>query len=182
MTTAEVPHLVLIGLMGAGKSTVGQVCAERLRRPFVDTDALVETAAGAPVREVFAAEGESGFRAREAVAVADAVASPEPLVIACGGGAVLDPANRRALAANGFVIWLRAAPEALAARVGTDDRDRPLLAGGTSVATLARLARLRADAYAVSAHATVDTDDLRVGEVADRVLAAFAAREARERA
>jgi len=175
------PHLILIGLMGAGKTTVGQVCAQRLGRPFVDTDALVEAAAGASVREVFAAEGESGFRAREVVAVADAVASPEPLVIACGGGAVLDPANRRALSAHGFVVWLRASPEALGARVG-DDHDRPLLAGGPSVATLTRLARLRAGAYEATADAAVDTDDVAVADVADRVLAALATRDARERA
>src|SRR4051794_41193739 len=88
-------HLVLIGLMGAGKTTVGRRCAEALGRSFVDTDDLVSTQAGASVPEVFVAEGEAGFRARERAAIADAVASPEPLVIACGGGAVVDGADRR---------------------------------------------------------------------------------------
>jgi shikimate kinase len=172
--SAAAPHLVLVGLMGAGKTTVGQVCARRLHRGFVDTDALVETAAGASVAEIFAAETEAGFRAREATAVADAVASPDPLVIACGGGAVLDPANRAALRAAGFVVWLRASPAELGTRVD-DGTARPLLAGGRSVATLERLAALRADAYAAAAHAEVDTDGLPVDEVADAVLAAYEA-------
>jgi shikimate kinase len=169
-----VRHLVLVGLMGSGKTTVGAVCADRLGRPFVDTDALVETAAGATVQDVFAAEGEPGFRAREAVAVADAVASPVPLVIACGGGAVLDPANRRALRAGGFVVWLRASPDVLGERVGAA-AGRPLLAGGRSVATLEHLAALRADAYAAAAHASVETDGASVDQVADSVLRELAA-------
>src|SRR5215218_1804667 len=76
-------HLVLVGLMGAGKTTVGKRCAEVLGRPFVDTDELVVSVAGIPFDELWAAEGEAGFRARERVAVADAAASPAPLVIAC---------------------------------------------------------------------------------------------------
>jgi shikimate kinase len=165
-------HLVLVGLMGAGKTTVGKVCAERLGRGFVDTDDLVEAGAGVAVADVFAAEGESGFRAREAAAVADAVASPEPLVIACGGGAVLDPANRRALRNAGVVVWLRASPDELGARVG-EGSGRPLLAGGRSVATLERLAALRAGAYEEAAHVAVDTDGRTVDEVADTVLTRF---------
>ena len=90
-------HLVLVGLMGAGKTTVGRRCAKRLERPFVDTDELVVAAAGVPFAELWSAEEEAGFRVRERAAVADAAASPEPLVIACGGGAVLDSENRRAL-------------------------------------------------------------------------------------
>ena len=114
---SDVRHLVLVGLMGAGKTTVGQVCARRLGRGFVDTDALVEAAAGATIPELFAAEGEAGFRARERTAIADAMASPEPLVIACGGGAMVDPENRRTVRHGGVVIWLQAPPDVLAARV-----------------------------------------------------------------
>ena len=162
-------HLVLVGLMGAGKTSVGARCAAALGRPFVDTDELVEATAGQTVSEIFGSEGEAGFRARERTAVADACASPEPLVIACGGGAVLDPENRAAMRAHGVVVWLRASPERLAERVGSGD-GRPLLGGGTPVETLERLAVLRAAAYEATAHVAIDTDGIGVDEVTSRVM------------
>jgi shikimate kinase len=165
--------LVLVGMMGSGKTTVGEVCAAQLHRPFFDTDALVEAMAGSTVADIFRDEGEAGFRARERAAVADALASPTPLVIACGGGAVVDGENRAALRRAGFVVWLDAPAEVLAARVG-DDTTRPLLAGGIPVTTLTRLAHLRADAYRAAAHAVVDaTGD--AASVTAAVLEAFAA-------
>jgi len=167
-----VTHLVLVGLMGSGKSSVGEHCATLLGRPFVDTDELVAATAGATVPEIFAAQGETGFRALERTAVADVCASPEPLVIACGGGAVLDPDNRRQLRDHGVVVWLRAGTDELARRVGAGD-GRPLLQGGSPAATLARLAELRAPAYEAVAHVVVDTDGLEVGAVTDRVLEEF---------
>jgi shikimate kinase len=167
-------HLVLVGLMGAGKTSVGRRCAQRLDRPFVDTDDLVETATGMRVAEVFETQGEETFRAIERTAVADAAASPEPLVIACGGGAVLDPESRRALRAAGLVVWLRASPEVLGGRVGRQPGTRPLLRGAPPAATLERLAVLRADAYEAAAHEVVDTDNRTQDAVADAVLAAFA--------
>jgi shikimate kinase len=162
-------HLVLVGLMGAGKTSVGARCAAALGRPFVDTDELVEATAGRTVRDIFVTEGEGGFRARERAAVADACASPEPLVIACGGGAVLDAENRAAMRDHGVVVWLRASPERLAERVGSGE-GRPLLDGGAPVETLERLAALRAAAYVAAAHVTIDTDGLGVDDVASRVM------------
>src|SRR5690348_1612699 len=106
--SARGSHVVLVGLMGAGKTTVGHRCAALLGRDFVDTDELIVSTAGVPFDELWAAEGEAGFRARERVAVIDAASSPTPLVIACGGGAVLDADNRRVLRASGFVVWLDA--------------------------------------------------------------------------
>jgi shikimate kinase len=170
--SARAPHLVLVGLMGAGKSTVGARCAARLGRELVDTDDLVELHARASVAEIFASDGEAGFRARERAAVADAVASPGALVVSCGGGAVIDAANRAALRAGGVVVWLDGPSDVLAARVA-GDTGRPLLASGDRVATLDRLARLRADAYEACAHARVDTTSLDIDEVADRVLACY---------
>ena len=163
------PHLVLVGLMGAGKSSVGKRCAELLHRPFVDTDDLVVAAAGVPFDELWAAEGESGFRARERVAVADAAASPTPLVIACGGGAVLDPDNRRVLRAGGVVVWLEAPPAVLASRLVGDDT-RPLLASGDRATTLTRLADTRAAAYEATADVRIATDGRTVEEAAAAVL------------
>jgi shikimate kinase len=170
--------LVLVGMMGAGKTSVGRECAAELSRPFVDTDELVEATAGLRVAEIFESQGESGFRALERVAVADVCASPEPLVIACGGGAVLDPDSRRLLRESGVVIWLRAEPSVLSGRVGASGAVRPLLAGSGSApaaVTLERLAELRADVYAAAAHVVVDTDDQSVAEVAAAVVRAFAA-------
>ena len=165
-------HLVLIGLMGAGKTTVGSVCAQRLDRAFVDTDDVVTTTARMSVDEIFSTEGEAAFRRRERDAVADVCASPVPLVIACGGGAVLDPENRRALRACGVVVWLRAPAATLVSRVG-DGATRPLLRDDPAAA-LRRLERLREPAYEAAAHLQVDTDGLAVAQVADAVLSAFA--------
>jgi len=162
-------HLVLVGLMGAGKTTVGERCARRLDRPFVDTDEIVVATSGQTVAELFATEGEAGFRARERAALVDACAAPEPLVVACGGGAVLDAENRATMRAAGVVVWLRASPGQLADRVG-DGAGRPLLAGAPSVETLERLAALRAPAYEAAAHVVVDTDGLAPDAVAGRVL------------
>jgi shikimate kinase len=162
-------HLVLVGLMGAGKTTVGKRCAQLLGRSFVDTDAVVETATGKTVAEIFFDDGEARFRELERDAVADVCASPEPLVIGCGGGAVLDPTTRRRLHAVGLVVWLRASPPVLGRRVGRD-RTRPLL-GGSPEAVLERLATLRAPAYEAAADVVVDTDGRTVDEAADAVIA-----------
>jgi shikimate kinase len=167
-------HLVLVGLMGAGKTTVGLRCADLLDRPFVDTDELVVAAAGVPFDDIWAAEGEAGFRARERVAVADAAASPAPLVISCGGGAVLDDDNRRALRATGVVVWLVASSAELASRLVHDD-SRPLLAGGDKTATLARLGRVREPSYEAAAHLQVDTEGRSVDEAAAAVVEEYRA-------
>jgi shikimate kinase len=164
-------HLVLIGLMGAGKSSVGSVCASRLARDFVDTDDVATALAGMSFDALWETGGEAWFRELEKQAVADVCASPVPLVIACGGGTVLDPDNRRALRAAGVVVWLRAPVDVLAARVG-DGSSRPLLAGDPSAA-LSRLASAREAAYEASADVVVESD-VSVDEVADRVLAEFA--------
>ena len=163
-------HLVLVGLMGAGKTTVGQRCAELLGRAFLDTDQLIEANARMGVADIFQHHGEQQFRVLERDAVDDACASPDALVIACGGGAVLDPENRRRLRACGLVVWLRASPAVLGARVGGGD-DRPLLAGAAPpVTTLERLSAQREPAYEGVAHVQVDTEGRSVDEVAAAVV------------
>ena len=88
-------HVVLVGMMGTGKTTVGRLLADRLGRPFFDSDEMVEARTGHTVAELFAASGESGFRSEESAALADGLADPIPSVIAAAGGVVLDPTNRR---------------------------------------------------------------------------------------
>jgi shikimate kinase len=173
---ARARHLVLIGLMGAGKTTVGRRCAVLLDRPFVDTDDVIEAQIGLPFTEWFATYGEAAFRDLERQAVADVAASPAPLVIACGGGSVVDPDNRRALRASGTVVWLRGSVQVLAARVG-DGATRPLLAGDP-VGALTRLGAMREAAYEAAADEQIDTDGRDVDAVAIDVLDAFRAREA----
>src|SRR5262245_6207675 len=120
-------RVILAGFMGTGKTEVGRRLARSLGWTFVDTDALVESAAGRSISAVFADEGEAAFRAREREAVARACAMTAA-VVAVGGGALLDPENRQRLLAAGPVICLRAQPGELARRLGAA-RDRPLLNG-----------------------------------------------------
>ena len=119
-------RILLVGMMGAGKTTTGQLVARRLGWGYRDSDADVEAATGLTVPELFARDGEAAFRRAEAAVLAGACADPEPSVVSVAGGAVLSPDNRRLIAASGTVVWLRAQPETLAARVG-DGAGRPLL-------------------------------------------------------
>jgi shikimate kinase len=164
-------HLVLVGLMGSGKTTVGEECARRLGRSFVDLDELIMVKAAMPIEDLWNAEGEDRFRVMEREVVEEVCEAPNPLVIACGGGTVVDPDSRRRLRANGKIVWLQAPTAVLAARVGNDPT-RPLLAGDPAGA-LARLASVREAAYTEAADATVDTEGREIDTVADAVLAAF---------
>lgn len=151
-------NLVLCGFMGTGKTAVGRELARLLGRPFVDLDEVIEAAAGCTVAEIFGREGEEGFRRRERAAVAD-LAATAGLVVATGGGVLMDPENRRALAAGGRLVLLTATPAALAARL-QGDAARPLLQGAADPsARIAELLAARAEAY-VGLDPVVDTTDL----------------------
>lgn len=153
-------NVVLVGMMGTGKSTVGRILAQALGWPLVDTDQLVEQRAGRTIPELFALEGEKGFRAREAEAIAWATAQ-DCQVIATGGGAVLLPANREALRKSGVVFWLDAPAVVLYQRTSAQGIDgRPLLAGSEKADPLSKLEALAASrrgAYQAAAHCRVDT-------------------------
>lgn len=151
-----VGHVVLVGLMGAGKTSVGRRVAKALARPFVDCDEALVARTGRTIAEVFASDGETGFRILEADLVADVLGVSEPLVIATGGGAVLDPRTRARLVAPGpLVVWLRAPPTFLVGRV-EERAHRPLLAGADAGDVLARLAAERDPLYAEVADEVLD--------------------------
>jgi len=148
-------NIYLVGMMGAGKTTVGRSLARRLKLRFVDSDHEVEARCGVKIPVVFEIEGEPGFRARETQAIAELTAL-EGIVLATGGGVVLNEDNRRALVAHGTVVYLRATPEHLYERV-RQDRNRPLLAGGDPLERLRELYRARDPLYREVADVVIDT-------------------------
>ena len=162
-------NLVLVGMSGVGKSRVGRLVAERLHWRFVDTDLEIERSTGRSVQEIFAAEGEARFRALEREVIAR-VAGRSGAVIATGGGAILDPANREALFGGNLVVCLEASAEQIAARVARTRERRPLLEGDDPLGAIRALQAQRAPLYAL-AHRAVPTDGRTLGEVAAEVLA-----------
>ena len=162
-------RLVLVGMMGSGKTTVGRQLAARLGWSFLDSDAQVEESTGASVVELFAERGEAAFRAEESRVLAEALATTNPTVVSAAGGVVLAADNRRLLADRGIVVWLRAAPATLAARVGSGT-GRPLLEDDPA-ARLAELDAVRRPLYEEVADVVVDVDDLDASRVTDRILA-----------
>ncbi len=165
--------VILTGFMATGKTEVGQKLAALLGAPFVDTDALVESATGRTIADIFARDGETRFRALERAAV-ERACGVDDAVVATGGGTLHDPDNRRRLAAAGPVVCLTATPEELLRRVG-GGADRPLLAGGDRLARIRELLGARAEAYASAAH-TIDTTGLGVDAVVARVRSLVAGR------
>ena len=177
----RIGHLVLVGMMGSGKSTVGQALAARLSRPFADSDALIEARTGQTVKRIFAERGEAAFRSEESEVLGEALSSATPTVIAAAGGVVLDPGNRRLLRSmppSGVVVWLRAEPVVLAQRVASSvaaGGHRPLLEDDPDGA-LKRLDAVRRPLYEEVADITVDVDHRAVDEVVNIVLRSLEAR------
>ena len=183
------PKLILTGFMATGKSSVGPLVARRLGWEFVDVDSVIVAQAGKPIAQIFADHGEAHFRRLEREVVAHLTGDrrrcplchgPHPEVISTGGGVLLDESNCAALKRAGVIVCLTARPEVVAARVERSKTRRPKLTeGGKS--TLARIKELmdeRVDAYA-RADVQIDTSDLTVDQLADQVIAAFAAHAAR---
>jgi shikimate kinase len=167
------PRILLVGMMGAGKTTTGQLLAASLGWRYCDSDADVEADTGLTVPELFARDGEAAFRQAEATVLTRACEHPLPSVVSVAGGAVLSAENRASIQASGTVVWLRARPETLAARVGDGD-GRPLL-GDDPAEAMVRLSAERAPFYEELAHVVIDVDELEPDEVAERILAAVGA-------
>jgi shikimate kinase len=162
-------HVVLVGLMGVGKSTVARSLGQRLGRPVVDSDAVIESQTGRTVRQIFEAEGEEAFRTLETAALVDALASDVPLVIAAAGGVVLRAENREALRASGAkVVWLSADVDTLIVRV-RGGQHRPAL-DGDPAGTLRRMHETREPLYREVADVIVSVDGRSVSDVIEAIL------------
>jgi shikimate kinase len=152
---SKLDNLYLVGLMGAGKTTVGRMLAKHFGRPFHDSDHEIEARTGVKIPVIFEIEGEAGFRKREETAIAELTAL-SGIVLATGGGAVLSPLNRENLRTNGVVIYLRGTPEHLFERT-RHDRNRPLLQTDNPLARLRELYSQRDPLYREVADIVVDT-------------------------
>jgi shikimate kinase len=148
-------HVVLVGLPGAGKTSVGRRLAKELDRPFADADEQLELAAGQTIPRIFGERGEAAFRRLETEVLTDLLGRPAPLVIAAGGGTVIHERNRLLLVDHAIVIWLRASADFLVGR--TDPTYRPLLADDPEAA-YARLESERTQLYAEVADAVIDVE------------------------
>jgi len=148
-------NIFLVGMMGAGKTSVGKVLARHLGKAFYDSDLVIETRTGVKIPIIFELEGEAGFRAREAAVIAELTAL-ENVVLASGGGAVLDPRNRELLKARGTVVYLRASVNELWNRT-RHDRNRPLLRTADPHARLCELHAQRDPLYREVADLTMET-------------------------
>jgi shikimate kinase len=163
-------HVVLIGMMGSGKTTIGRALADRMHRPFLDTDHLVETRAGRSVREIFADDGEPAFRQLETDALAQAMAHVTHAVVAGAGGIVLSADNRSTLASNATVVWLRARPATLVSRIAPRTvrrgSHRPLI-DEDPLGRITALIQERTALYEQVADYVIDVDDLNKTAVLD---------------
>lgn len=164
---ASQDNIFLVGLMGAGKTSVGRMLARRLDMKFFDADAEIERITGVKIPVIFEIEGESGFRSREEKMI-EQLTALNGIVLATGGGAVISEANRHFLKSRGRVIYLRATPEDLWRRTRRD-RNRPLLQTADPLGKLRSLHEQRDPLYQEAAHLIVDTGSQSVAHLTSRI-------------
>lgn len=168
-----VTRVFLIGMMGAGKTTVGSALASRLGWSYLDSDAEIERRRGLTVPEIWRSEGEPAFRAEESAVLAAAAGYASPVVVAVAGGALLEETNRATVRSAGTVVWLRAPLSVLAERVGSGV-GRPLLSGPDGVpGALAQLCTQREPVYSATADLTIDVAGRLPGEVVGAIVTAL---------
>lgn len=165
------PNIYLVGLMGAGKTTVGRQLARRLGRRFLDSDHEIVERTGVPIPTIFEIEGEAGFRRRESQTIEELTAE-SGIVLATGGGVVMDPENRRRLHESGWVVYLDVPPALLYERT-RHDRNRPLLHVVDPLGRLEELHAQRAPLYREVAHIVVDGGHLVASGLVQYLLREF---------
>jgi shikimate kinase len=169
----EDANIFLVGLMGSGKTTIGRQLAKRLKRPFLDSDHEIEARTGVRIPVIFEIEGEAGFRRREAQTIADLTRQETPVVLATGGGVVLEMENRRLLRENGWVVYLDVSPALLWERT-RHDSNRPLLRVEDPLARLEALHAARDPLYRESAHFVAEGGNLPPHTLTQILLKEFA--------
>jgi len=162
-------NIFFVGLMGAGKTTIGKLLAKKLKKTFYDTDHEIEKKLGVKVSVIFELEGEEGFRKRETQMI-DELTSKKDIILATGGGAVLIEENRRLLKERGKVIYLNAKPQHLAKRMAFD-KDRPLLQQGNMLDTLSHLYQERHSLYLGVSSFVVDTGQQKTQTIIHKIEA-----------
>ncbi len=170
------PHISLVGMMGSGKTSIGRLVAKYLDWPFLDADAVLVERVGCSIADMFSDRGEQWFRDTESEVLSELAQSLVPSVLSVGGGAVLRQSNRDVLRRASLVIWLRASPETLIERIGSQV-GRPLLAEDPQ-GRIRRLTEERSAIYLDGAHEVIDVDDLRMHQVAELIVAVHEAQQA----
>lgn len=165
-------NIILVGFMASGKSHVGRILSQRTGLPLVDADSVIVERAGKSIEQIFADDGEATFRVLERQVIAE-LCQGTGQIISAGGGAFVDPDNRRVMLAGGTVFCLQASPETIYQRLKADNDSgqavRPLLAGADPLGRIRELLAERAGAYG-QAHHCIDTDELTPEEVAGQAL------------
>ena len=162
-------NVALIGFMGVGKTAVGEALAKKLNRKFVELDLLIERKAGKSIPEIFKQDGEIAFRELE-IEVTKQIAKEKYLIIACGGGIVLNKINIDRLRESSSLIYLTASPRAILKRVSSEEGQRPLLEVDDPILTIQELLRFRKPFYERAADIKVDTSKLDIDSVVEQII------------
>jgi shikimate kinase len=163
-------NIALIGFMGAGKTAVGRLLAERLGKGLVELDSLIEQKAGKSIPDIFSQDGEAAFRQLE-IEVVGEVAGDDNQVIACGGGVVLNQINVDRLKEGAVVVYLTASPEVILQRVSEDSSVRPLLENKNKEKTVREMLAFRKSLYERAADIEIDTSEMDIEAVAEQIIA-----------
>ena len=162
-------NIALIGFMGTGKTAVGQALAEKLDKKFIELDPLIERRAGKTIPEIFSQDGEIAFRELE-IEVTKEVAERKNVVIACGGGVVLNKINIDRLRKESLIVYLTASPKIILERTSNDAEERPLLKVANPTLTIQELLRFRKPFYERAADIKINTSKLDIDAVVEQII------------